>query len=199
MIVETALFPPALFVGEAIRNLDRGVWWLLHTKSRQEKAVALQLHSRRLAFYLPLVPRRSMSRGKLREAQVPLFPSYVFLFGTAEDRLFALRTNRLASANAVASGEKLRRDLAQVAGLIAMGSPLTPEARLEPGQRVRVKSGPCAGYEGTLIKRHGKSRLVVRVEQLLQGASVEIEDYRLEAIWEKEFFSAAFGYDDAAS
>lgn len=174
--------PQALFLDDVSGDALARSWWLLHTKARQEKAVALELRSRGLSHYLPLVARRSLSRGRPREAQVPLFPSYVFLFGTAEDRLAAMRTNRLAATHPVADGDQLRRDLAQIAGLIATGAPLTPEARLEPGQRVRVKSGPCAGFEGVLIKRHGKTRLVVRVEQLLQGASVEIEDYRLEAI-----------------
>lgn len=182
VVFEPQLFPHDLLADDPSDSALAGSWWLLHTKSRQEKAVTRELRSRRMSFYLPLVPRRSVSRGQPREAQVPLFPSYVFLLGTEEDRMVALRTNRLAAAHNVANGAELRHNLAQIAGLIALGAPLTPEARLEPGQRVRVKSGPCAGYEGTLIKRHGKTRLVIRVEQLLQGASVEIEDYRLEAI-----------------
>jgi transcription antitermination factor NusG len=187
MLVSTAadslLFPRDLHDDEAFEGLRTRSWWLLHTKSRQEKALTMELQSRRIAFYLPLVRRRSISRGKPREVEVPLFPSYVFLYGDAEARLAALRTNRLAAAHEVVNGDALRRDLAQISGLISMGAPLMPEERLEPGQRVRVKTGPCAGYEGTLIRRHGKSRLVVRVEHLLQGASVEIEDYRLEAIY----------------
>jgi transcription antitermination factor NusG len=179
---DSQLFPRDLLTGKLPGGAASESWWLLHTKSRQEKAVSRELRSRRLSFYLPLVPRTSVSRGQPCESQVPLFPSYVFLLGTGEDRISALRTNRLAAAHAVANGEELRQSLAQIAGLIALGAPLTPEARLEPGQRVRVKSGPCAGYEGTLIKRHGKARLVIRVEQLFQGASVEIEDFRLEAI-----------------
>ncbi len=180
--VEPMLFPGDLLAHDAPHQCSTRSWWLLHARSRQEKAVARELNSRRLAFYLPLVTRRSLSRGRPRDAQVPLFPSYLFLFGSAEDRLSAMRTNRLAAVHAVANGDQLRCDLARIAGLIAIGAPLTPEAQLVPGQRVRVKSGPCAGYEGTLIKRHGKTRLVIRVEQLLQGASLEIEDYRLEAI-----------------
>ena len=178
---KTDSFPFGIFVDEAGESIAKR-WWLLHTKSRQEKAVSRDLHSRQIGFYLPLLRRQSLVRGRLFESLAPLFPSYVFLFGTDEDRITALRTNRLAAAHAVADDESLRVDLEQIARLIATGAPLTPEARLEPGQRVRVKSGPCIGFEGTLIKRHGKSRLVVRVEQLFQGASVEIEDYRLEAI-----------------
>jgi len=154
----------------------------LHTKSRQEKALAEELRRRGVSFYLPLIPKRSMSRGRPRESQVALFPSYVFLCGDEQDRLTALKTNRLAAVHAVADEGALRRDLVQIADLIELGAPLTPESRLTPGQWVRVKSGPCAGFEGTMVKRHGKSRLIVWIGQLFQGASVEIDDFLVEPI-----------------
>jgi transcriptional antiterminator RfaH len=157
-------------------------WWLLHTRSRQEKVVAEELRAREVGLYLPLVSRKSLSRGRPREALVPLFASYVFIYGDEHARLAALKTNRVAAVHAVADGEKLRQNLAQIASLIASGAALTPESRLEPGQRVRVKSGPCSGLEGTLVKRQGNSKLVVWIEQLLCGASVEIDDYYVEAI-----------------
>jgi len=72
--------------------------------------------------------------------------------------------------------------LAELRQLITLNVPLTLEARLAPGRRVRVRSGPLAGLEGTVLMRQGKTRLVVGVNFLQQGASVEIHDYMVELI-----------------
>ena len=60
--------------------------------------------------------------------------------------------------------------------------PLTPEARLEPGNRARVRSGPFKGYEGIVIRREGKTRLLVSVEFLEKGVSMEMDEGVLEPI-----------------
>ena len=56
------------------------------------------------------------------------------------------------------------------------------EAKLEAGQQVRVKSGPFASVEGTVLRRQNKTRLLVSVRYLQQGASVLLEDCDLELL-----------------
>jgi transcription antitermination factor NusG len=73
-------------------------------------------------------------------------------------------------------------DLRAIKRLIDTERPLTPEARLEPGQAVRVCSGPLRGLEGTVVRRRGEERLVVAVRFLNQGASIELEDVDLERL-----------------
>ena len=76
----------------------------------------------------------------------------------------------------------LAHDLRQFRQLIATDAPLTIESRLVPGNRVRVRHGLFAGLEGTVLKRRGGTRLVVCVNFLQQGASVEVDDFMLEPI-----------------
>ena len=71
-------------------------------------------------------------------------------------------------------------DLRQLHQLIAADAPLTVESRLGPGQQVRVRQGPFAGLEGTVLKRRGQMRLLVSINFLQQGASVEIDDFMLD-------------------
>jgi transcription antitermination factor NusG len=73
-------------------------------------------------------------------------------------------------------------DLRAIKLLVDTERPLSPEARLEPGQPVRVRSGPLAGLEGTVIQRRGTERLLVAVRFLNQGASIELEDVDLERL-----------------
>ena len=59
---------------------------------------------------------------------------------------------------------------------------LTPESRLAPGNRVRVCQGPLMGMEGTVLVRRNSVRLLIAVDFLQQGASIEIEDFLLEPV-----------------
>jgi transcriptional antiterminator RfaH len=74
------------------------------------------------------------------------------------------------------------RDIQIIRKLIATGSPVTLEAKLEPGQRVRILKGSMAGTEGTIMERRGKSVLVVAVNFLQQGASVLVDDFVVEKV-----------------
>ncbi|MEO2048795.1 MAG: transcription termination/antitermination NusG family protein [Pirellulales bacterium] len=157
-------------------------WWLVYTKSRQEKKLAEQLAAQHVPHFLPVVKRKSLSRGKTRTAQIPLFSGYLFFCGIDQQRITALQTNRIVAMTQVVDGEQLRDNLRQIAELIALDAPLTPESRLVQGQRVRVKSGLFKGYEGIVMKRRGKTRLFVAVEYMEMGASMEIQNYLLEPI-----------------
>jgi transcriptional antiterminator RfaH len=157
-------------------------WWVLYTKVRQEKAVARQFLKLRTPFYLPLVWKRSVTRGRVIRSQLPLFPGYVFLYGSEEERVASLATNRIVRILAVVAPERLREDLSRLRRLIASGAAVTLESRLEPGIRVRVRHGPFVGIEGTVLTRRGATRLLVAVDFLQQGASIEIDDAVLEPV-----------------
>jgi transcription antitermination factor NusG len=93
-----------------------------------------------------------------------------------------LATNTIARWIPVGEPRMLVDDLRAIKLLVDTERPLSPEARLEPGQPVRVRSGPLAGLEGTVIRRRGTERLLVAVRFLNQGASIELEDVDLERL-----------------
>ena len=72
--------------------------------------------------------------------------------------------------------------VAGVQALIEQDAPLAVERRLETGAPVRIKTGSLRGLEGIVVKRHGKTRLLVAVNYLQQGVSVEIDDCALEPL-----------------
>ena len=154
-------------------------WWVLHSKARQEKSIARDLLSDEISFYLPQVRKTLMIRGRKHHSFVPLFTSYVFLYGNERERHRAMTTNRVAYALPVPDEEELRRELLQISQLIQVQAPLTMESRLSAGDPVRVRSGPLAGIEGTVIERRKKCRLLVAVRLLQRGDSQEIDDFLL--------------------
>lgn len=180
---EPDLFPSDLLDhAELGRETDRA-WWVIHTKPRQEKELARRLRRLDIWWYLPQVSRKYRSpSGRKRESFVPLFPSYVFLYGDAAQRLRILETGCSVHVLHVADGIQLTHDLQQIWRLTQTGAPLTPESLLEPGRAVRVKCGPFRGFEGRVFKRHSSTRLLVIVNYLQQGVSVELDECDVEAM-----------------
>lgn len=157
-------------------------WWAVYTKSRQEKSLARQLHGMTIPYYLPLVSKTSRIGERKVKSHLPVFAGYVFVFGSEEERVHALTTNRISRILPVPCTEQMTADLRNVRSLILAGAPLTVESRLQPGERVRIKSGALMGIEGTILSRRGETRLLIAVHYLQQGVSVQIDDYMVEPI-----------------
>jgi transcriptional antiterminator RfaH len=178
---EPDLFPDELFDRLAAAGAPPGTWWAMYTLARREKELMRRLRGLGIAHYGPTITRRTRSPGgRLRSSHVPLFAGYVFVAGGDEARQAALSTNCVSKWLTVGDPAGLVRDLRQIQRLIELDAPLSVEARIEPGQRVRVRRGPMAGLEGMVVKRRGKAWLVVAVEFLQRGASVLLEDFQVE-------------------
>jgi transcription antitermination factor NusG len=178
---ELTLFPEGLLDGAFWEGTDRR-WMVLYTRARQEKAISRDLHARQVPFYLPLVKKTTQYRRRHLSSQTPLFAGYVFICASEVERTWALTTNRVSRVLQVEEPLRLVDDLRQLRQLNASKAPLTVESRLTPGDRVRVRKGPFAGIEGTVLHRRGQARLLVSINFLQRGASVEIDDFLLEPL-----------------
>jgi transcriptional antiterminator RfaH len=176
---EPSLYPEQLFQDLAPAQTEGRLWRVLHTKPRQEKSLARQLRKAELPFYLPLIPRRSMIRGRLMTSYIPLFTGYCFVLASEKERIKALATRRVVRALEVPDQQKLVDDLQQVFRLIELGAPITPEGRLVPGAAVEIRVGPLAGLKGVILRTAKQQRFVVQVDFIQQGASVELADYMI--------------------
>ena len=165
---------------EQLTEEHHETWWLVYTKSHQERRLSEQLMQMGVPHYLPVHQREVVARGRLRLREEPLFKGYLFLNGDDEHRRMALTTNRISTTHKVTEPARLKQELQQISKTIAAGAHLTLEAGYEPGDWVRVKSGPYVGLEGTVLYRKNKTRLLLSVNFLSQGASFEIHESLLE-------------------
>jgi transcription antitermination factor NusG len=180
---EPDIHPPDLLARFDAHQREPAGWWVIYTLARREKELMRRLRGLNVPYYAPLVHRRTRSPGgRVRDSYLPLFPSYVFIYGAEQERQQALATHCVSRTLVVPDAGPFVHDLRQIQRLIELDAPLTIEARIEPGRRVRVRSGPMEGLEGTVIKRRGKNWLVVAVEFLQQGASVMLEDFQVEPL-----------------
>jgi transcription antitermination factor NusG len=157
-------------------------WYVLHTRSRQEKALETSLHAAGIGCHLPLrrAPRRyGARRGELL---VPMFPGYLFLWGARDDVFFADRTRRVAGIIEVTDQATLEWELAGLHRAFVAGAALDPYEALHQGMRVRVVSGPFEGLEGVVASRSSPERLVLQVRMLSTAASLDIDGEQVEPI-----------------
>ncbi len=158
-------------------------WWAMYTLPRFEKKLMRQLVELDIPFYGPTIARRYRSpQGRIRTSIDPLFPNYVFVCGDEVVRYKAVCTGSISRWLQVPDASDLIVDLRQIHDLIQLNEPMAPETRLEPGQRVRVKSGVFKGFEGTIVRRENDIRLLIAVRYMGRGASVALDDCQVEAI-----------------
>lgn len=180
---EDDLFPADLLQNEELLLDEAKSWWCIYTISRREKDLMRRLIKLEIAHYGPVIPKRYRSpNGRLRTSFIPLFPNYVFMYGDEDCRYGAMTTNCISKCNPVEDDAALLRDLRQIQAVVQAGVPLTPESKLEPGNKVRVKSGVFAGYEGSVIRREGKTRFSLVIQYLNQGVSIEMDEALLESV-----------------
>jgi len=174
--------PPLLWPEvESIHDLA-GQWWVVHTKSRNEKALAHDLIRRNISYFLPMTWNvRRKSRRTIRSL-LPLFSGYLFFCGRENDRLELLRTDRVANLIEVKDQQKLLKELQQIEQALRAGVPVTPHKYIKEGQKCRVIAGPLMGLEGVVARTRGAMRLVLQVDMLGQAASVEIDVDMIEIV-----------------
>ena len=158
------------------------VWWVAHTKSRREKALADFLGDRRVGYYLPLVKTRQPASRRERYSLMPLFSGYLFFKGSAEDRYAAYTSNHIARVLEVSDQETLRDELKLIYQVLDANELLSPCDFFSEGQRVRVKYGPMKGVEGIIDRKNSSCRLVLSVTSIAQSYAVNIEAEMVEAV-----------------
>lgn len=159
-----------------------GRWYILHVKSRQEKALARQLEAMRAFAYLPLVEQSRVYGHRKSSVSLPLFAGYVFLKGEREEVFAADRSGRVVQVLEVTDQRELGCELAAVEQLIRSGAELTAGPRLERGTWVEVVSGPFRGQRGQVESLGKADRLWVRVNALSRAVSVELSAAEVEPL-----------------
>ncbi len=148
---------------------------VLHTKSRQEKAVVADLTARGIGCFLPLIQTVRFYGGRKAKVAVPLFPGYVFMRGALEAAYAADRTKRISNIIQVADQAGLSRELRSLSLALAGQAVLDPFPKLVSGVEVEVKAGPFRGVRGFVIDRYRLDRVHLQVSVLGRGVIMEVD------------------------
>ena len=170
----------------SMQELEKN-WYAVHTRSRHEKKVEVELRGKGVEVFLPLYETLSRRRDRKKIIELPLFSGYLFvqiipernrilevlkvkgvvrILGKTPTELFPVSENQIEAVRRMVESDRL-----------ISGHPYIRE-----GSRVRVKAGPLLGVEGILIERRGRHRLIISVDMLQKSVSTEISVDEVEPI-----------------
>jgi len=174
--------PPVLWPENTFATELSTPWYVAHTKSRNEKALANDLIRRNINYFLPMIWKIRHQRGRKIRSLLPLFSGYLFFCCRLEKRSSVLKTNRVANIIVVKNQKKLINELAAIEQAIKAGAELRPHKYIKKGQRCSVVSGPLQNLQGIVIKTKNTTRLVLQIDILGQSASLEVDTDLIEPI-----------------
>lgn len=167
--------------GASVASLS-GEWWVAHTRSRHEKALASDLLAQDIAYFLPMVERMLVIRRRKFRSKLPLFSGYLFFVGDVETCYRATGTSHVANVIPVVDQAKLVHELTQIQRALETPTGFDPYPCLQRGTRCRIMAGSLRGVEGVVAQRGGVTRLVLQIEMLGQAIATEIDPSLLEPV-----------------
>jgi transcriptional antiterminator RfaH len=175
--------PPIIWPEQKSVADFEGTWWVAHTRSRNEKAVAWVMTGREIQYFLPMGWKVSRKKGRTIRSLLPIFSSYIFFCGQEKDRMEVLKTNRVATIISVFDKTRLVAELLPIERALRAGKTLLPHEYIKVGQKCKVIAGPLMGTEGVIARQGRKNlRLILAVEMLGQATSVEIDADMIEPL-----------------
>jgi len=136
-----------------------------------------QLVRKELEAFLPTVTRWSRWKDRLKSIDWPLFPGYCFARVDPVDRLVVLKCTGVVEIVSFGGEPAPVPDVEveSIRTLVASDLKYDPVPFVREGTVVEVVSGPLKGVVGRLVRKGDHARLVLSVELLNAGASVEVD------------------------
>lgn len=159
-------------------------WYAIYTRHQHEKTVARLLSDKGFEIFLPVQTVARRWKDRTKELSLPLFPCYIFLWGTLKRRLEIVTTPGFHSF--VGFGDQpvtiAREEIEAVRLALTSGSNVEPCPFLRYGDKVRISAGPLEGIEGILVRKKNSYRLVLSVELLEKSIAVEVDAFSVERV-----------------
>lgn len=144
-------------------------WYIVYTKVRQEDVALTNLERQGYSAYLPRCRHLRKRKGKAMPVIESLFPRYLFIqLDTQTDNWAPIRSTLGVSALVRFGPNPAPVPEAFIAFLRSREDAEGLHNWMEPayraGDRVRVADGPLAGYEGILVAKTSRERVLVLLD-----------------------------------
>ena len=175
--VEVAFQAPELPDREPRITPADSQWYAIWTRSRHEQVVRDQLQRKRIDAFLPTVTRWSRWKDRKKKVDWPLFPGYCFARFDPADALPILKCTGVV--NIVSFDGKPaaipEHEIDSIRRLVESDLQYDPCPLIREGMMVEVTHGALKGVVGRLLRKGAHARLVLSVELIGQGVSVEVD------------------------
>jgi len=175
------------------KNSDNRRWYVLYTRSRQEKKVRERFQVEEIECYLPLERKLRIWSDRKKWIEEPIFRSYIFVrvdVGNYHEYLKVLKTEGVVHFVRIEKKPVPVADslIEAIRKYEASGEYISEEeeAQLKVGDTVEVVRGPMKGLIGTLVSIGKKRKVRIMVEAVQQAVYLNIRKSFLRKIPEPE-------------
>ena len=176
--------PMVLQPAYAVSSEHISSWFALYTMPQNEQSVRRMLDIRQIESFLPTYEVQRVWKNRQRvKSQRPLFPSYLFVRINSHQRGTVLSAP--GAVRFVGNGRSVLpipdREI-EILRSESLRKRVEPWLGLVIGKRVRIRSGPMEGLEGTLVEQRNSFRFVLTVAMINQHAAIEMDANELEPV-----------------
>ena len=157
-------------------------WFVAHTKPRCEKKLVRYCQREDLSVTLPTYQAAHKYLRTTVVFEKPLFPGYVFLQISNEQRGKVYQSDYVANLLEVIDQKLFLRQLSEILCALQTGLEIRLAPAIGEGMRVKIKHGPLQGIDGWVERRYGMSVVLLRLDFIGQAAAVKVEATDLELI-----------------
>jgi transcription antitermination factor NusG len=153
-------------------------WFALQTRPRNEKQVERLLTHKGYECCLPMYLQKRRWSDRVIEAELPLFPMYVFCSFTSSAIGKAITTPGVTRIVGF-GGQPAEVEVEEIEALQLLGQSgllREPWTYIPSGTLVQVETGPLAGAQGIFCSCNDKRRLVISVTLLQRSVAVHLDE-----------------------
>jgi transcription antitermination factor NusG len=159
-------------------------WYAAYTCANHEKRVSDLLQQKLVEHFLPTYDTVRQRKDRQVWLRLPLFPGYIFVRVALCERLRVLQIPSVVRL--VGFGGRPEplpeSEIEMIRSCLRRGQQFKRHPYLAAGRRVRVVSGPFEGLEGIVVRRKGRTRLVVSLHLIRQSVATELNIADVECV-----------------
>ncbi len=153
-------------------------WYPFYTRSRFEKKAYDNLVKKGFEVYLPLKKSERQWSDRKKIVEMPLFSSYIFVRVPQYQIYDVLQINGIVRYIVFNGRPAVVRD-SEIELIRKILSEKTEfevvDGIIKEGAEITLTSGPFKGYSGRVIKRSGKSKIVIEIESINKSLIVTVD------------------------
>jgi transcriptional antiterminator RfaH len=158
-------------------------WYVMYTRPNHEKKISVGLSEMKIDYFLPTVKKLRTWHDRRKFIDMPLFPSYIFVY--LKDLYGYFDGLKLDGAiSYVKTGKEIARVHETVINSIRVAVDNGDDVEvsdnyLTPGQQLVIKQGPLTGLTCEVVHFNNKTKILVRVHLLQRNILVTLPSHYL--------------------
>ncbi len=156
-------------------NLIDKEWYAVYTVVRHEKSVNSALCEKNIETFLPVREVVSQWKDRRKRVQLPLFPGYLFVNTSLQDRHWDILNTRGVVRVLGTNGAPVPvEQIYSIKELLDRNLKYDPYPYFTQGKEVVVINGPLQGIKGKIVDKRGSYRLILSVDIIQRSVGVEV-------------------------